>query len=98
MTKAKKGPKDRFSDQEKAETLEMIRRRDLTIEQVAASLGISARTIQRWRARLEKASEATPLTSAERRRLKQLERENKELKLQLEIQKKLEALSRRVKP
>lgn len=97
MTKGKRGPKDRFTDQEKADALEMIRRRDLTIEQVARSLGVSTRTICRWRTRLQQTSEVTPLTSAERRRLKQLERENKELKLQLEIQKKLEALSRRAK-
>jgi transposase len=97
MTKAKPGPKDRFTDQEKADALEMIRRRDLTIEQVSASLGVSVRTIWRWRERLERADVATPLSAAERRRLKQLERENAELKLQLQLQKKLEAFSRRVK-
>jgi transposase-like protein len=94
-TKAKRGPKDRFTDEQKAEALAMIWRRDLTLEQVAASMGVSGRTIQRWRVRLERTPEANQMTSAERRRLRELERENAALKLQLEIQKKLDAISRR---
>lgn len=51
--KTKRGPKDRFTDEQKAEALAMIWMRDLTIEQVATSMGISERTIRRWRVRLE---------------------------------------------
>jgi transposase-like protein len=95
--KGKYGPQKRLTAEQKAELFETIRRRDLTVEQVAASVGVSARTIRRWRIDLERSEETTPLTSAERRRLRQLEREVAELKLQLEIKKKQELFSRRTK-
>ena len=95
--KRKSGPHKRLTAEQKAELLEMIRRRDLTIDQVAASVGVSARTLRRWRLDLERCDETTPLTSAERRRLRQLEREVAEIKLQLEIKKKQDLFLRRTK-
>src|SRR5262245_12951477 len=84
----------RLTPEQRAEAVALVKRGDLTIKQVAASVGCSTRSLERWGAALERSDEATPLTAAERRRLRQLERENKELKLQLEIQKKLQAFSR----
>jgi transposase len=95
--RGKHGPQKRLTAEQKAQLFETIRRRDLTIEQVAASVGVSARTIHRWRMRLERSDETTPLTLVERRRLRQLEREVAELKLQLEIKKKQDLFSRRTK-
>lgn len=96
--KKRNGPHKRLTAEQKVEIFETIRRRDLTLEQVAASVGVSPRTLQRWRTDFERSNETTPLTSAERRRLRQLEREVAQLKLQLEIQKKQELFSRRRRP
>lgn len=95
--KGKHGPQKRLTAEEKAELFEMIRRRDLTVEQVAASVGVCARTLLRWRLKFERSDEATPLTASERQRLRRLEREVAELKLQLEIKKKQEIFLRRKK-
>ena len=95
--KAKRKPrrKSQLTPEQKAEALATVESGDLTLEQVAASLDVSLRTMQRWRKALQSGEGVTRLDAAERRRLQQLERENRELKLQLEIQKKFEAFSRK---
>jgi transposase len=51
------------------------------IESIAGKLGCAAQTLQRWVAQAERDTGARPgLTTDERARLKQLERENLELK------------------
>jgi transposase len=51
------------------------------IESIAGKLGCAAQTLQRWVAQAERDTGARPgLTTDERARLKQLERENFELK------------------
>jgi transposase len=96
--KKKKSARSRFTAEQKAEALAMIERGDLTADQVADSLGVSTRTLRNWRHQLEEGEKATPLSAAQLRRLRLLERENKELKLQLEIQKKFHAFSRKHRP
>ena len=83
-----------LTPEQRAEAVALVERGDLTIRQVAASVGCSTRSLERWRIALERSDDATPVSAAQRRRLRQLERENKELKLQLEIQKKLHAFLR----
>jgi transposase len=57
-----------------------------TIESVASKLGCAAQTLQRWVAQAERdAGKRAGLTTDERQRLKQLERENFELKRANEI-------------
>lgn len=57
-----------------------------TIESVAGKLGCAAQTLQRWVAQAERdAGKRAGLTTDERQRLKQLERENFELKRANEI-------------
>jgi transposase-like protein len=90
--------KSRFTQEQKAEALAMIETGDLTAQQVADSYGVTTRTLRNWRRQLQAVKEATPLSGAERRKLEQLERENKELKLQLEIQKKFRTFARKHRP
>lgn len=92
--KARRSLGKQLTAEQRAEAVAVVARGDLTMEQVAASVGCSLRSLQRWRIALEHRTDAGALSALERRRLVQLERENKELKLQLEIQKKLQAFSR----
>jgi transposase-like protein len=91
----KTGKRNRYTDQQKAEALAVIERGDLTIEQIAATYGVNERTVRRWRVALHRSEEATPLTAEERRRYREMERELKETKLQLELLKKFEAFSQK---
>jgi len=92
------GRKSPFTVEQKAEALAMIERGDLTAGQVAASLGVTTRCLRRWRDQLEADEDAKPLSAAERQKLRRLERKVKDLELQLALQKKLRALSRRRQP
>lgn len=57
-----------------------------TIESVAGKMGCAAQTLQRWVAQTERDAGKRPgLATAERDRLKELERENRELKRANEI-------------
>jgi transposase-like protein len=96
--KRRGGRKSRFTDEQKALAIAMCDRGDLTVKQVAASVGVSTKTLSIWRRQLKSAKETTPLTIAERRRLAELERLVKELTLQLEIQKKFRTFSRKHRP
>jgi transposase len=62
------------------------------IESIAGKLGCAAQTLQRWVAQAERDTGVRPgLTTDERARLKQLERENFELKRANEILRKASA-------
>jgi transposase len=62
------------------------------IESIAAKMGCTAETLRNWVRRAERDSGARPgLTTGERERLKQLERENRELRRANEILKKASA-------
>jgi transposase len=59
------------------------------ITSIAANMGCTAETLRHWVRQAERDTGARPgLTSSERERLKQLERENRELKLANEILRK----------
>jgi len=62
------------------------------IESIAAKMGCTAETLRNWVRQAERDSGARPgLTTGERERLKQLERENRELRRANEILKKASA-------
>lgn len=62
------------------------------IESIAAKMGCSAETLRLWVRQAERDSGARPgLTTSERERLKDLERENRELKRANEILRKASA-------
>jgi transposase len=63
-----------------------------TIESIAAKIGCTAETLRKWVRQVERDEGRRPgLTSAERERLKELERENRELKRANEILRKASA-------
>ena len=62
------------------------------IESIAAKMGCTAETLRNWVRQAERDSGARPgLTTGERERLKELERENRELRRANEILKKASA-------
>lgn len=84
---------ERFLEEAKAEAIALLERGDVTRQQLAEELGVTTRTLNNWRRKLQEAEEATPLTASERRRLKRLTAENKRLKMELEILKKARTFS-----
>jgi transposase-like protein len=83
----------RHPSEVRAEALALLDHGDLTAEQVAASYGVSTRTLINWRLKSEALEDATPLTGTERREIKRLKSELAAANLQLEILKKLHAFS-----
>jgi len=77
-----------FTEEAKAKAVALLERGDVTQNQLAAELGVSARTLRNWRKKLQQAEEATPLTAEERREHNNLKRENQRLREELEILKK----------
>ena len=62
------------------------------MESIAAKMGCTAETLRKWVRQAERDSGARPgLTTSERERLKELERENRELKRANEILRKASA-------
>lgn len=92
MSKKGKPHGPRFAIEAKIEALKLLDRKDVTIEQLSASLGVTTRTIRNWREQVERRGE-NPLSAAERRRLKRLEAEVERLKLENEILKKARTFS-----
>lgn len=78
----------RFSDEAKAEAIAALVRGDVDYEGLAQGLGVSIRSLHRWRNEIDDAEARQPVTKEERRKLRQLEKENKQLKLEVEILKK----------
>jgi transposase len=76
----------RFSPEVRRHAVEMVRDHgtappSLAIELIAAKVGCSTAVLRQWMRRAERdSSERAVLTADERRRLKELERENRELK------------------
>jgi len=50
----------RFSREQKADAVRVLERGDVTADQLAESLGVSARSLRRWRAQFEEQEAATP--------------------------------------
>ena len=83
----------RFSDEAKAEAIAALVRGDVDPEGLAKGLGVTTRSLRRWRHEVEDAEARQPLTKEERRKLRELERENQQLKLENEILKKARTFS-----
>lgn len=79
-------PPSRFSPEVRKRAIRMVRDfgptpSQVTIELIAARVGCSPEVLRGWMRRARRdAAERAALTAAERRRLKELERENRELK------------------
>jgi transposase len=83
-------PKKSFSPEFKDEAVKMVIETSRLIARVAKELGINEGTLGNWVSayRREHAGEEPPLTVSERARLRELEREIRELKMESEFLKK----------
>jgi transposase len=83
-------PKKSFSPEFRNEAVKMVIETSRPIARVAKELGINEGTLGNWVAsyRREHAGEEPPLTVNERARLRELERETRELKMENEFLKK----------
>jgi len=91
MTKKRRA----FDDSFKLEVVKMIKDQGLTVQQVARDLGIGETAIRRWVQQYEaevlgQTGIGKPLT-AEQQRIRQLELENRQLKMDNDILKKATA-------
>ena len=86
-------PKKSFSPEYKDEAVKMVIETSRPIARVAKELGINEGTLGNWVAayRRDHAGEEPPLTVSERARLREAERENRELKMENEFLKKAAA-------
>ena len=87
----KKEMAPRFTREQRADAVRMLEQGDATAAQVAESLGVTERTLRRWRARFEDEEAVTPLTRDERAELKRLRKELAREKRANEILKKFRA-------
>ena len=83
----------RFSPEFRDEATKMVVGGDRSIAQVARELGINPGTLANWVASYRQAHPAgeEPLSVSDRARLRELERENRELRMQAEFLKKAAA-------
>jgi transposase len=86
-------PKKSFSPEFKDEAVKMVIETSRPIARVAKELGINEGTLGNWVSiyRREHAGEEPPMTVTERARLRELERETRELKMENEFLKKAAA-------
>lgn len=91
MGKTMKATGPRFTREQKADAVELLERGDVTVEQLAESLGVSVRTLWRWKEVIEESEAATPLTKGERLELKRLRKQVKRQQASIEILKKARA-------
>lgn len=76
----------------RAEAIRLVKSSGETIAQLAKDLGISDQTLRNWVAQADvDAGKANGLTTEERTRLRQLERENRKLREEREILRKAAA-------
>ena len=77
----------KFSPDFRDEAIKMVIEGDRSIAQIARELGVNAGTLGNWVAQYRKAhpAEEEPLSVSERARLRELERENRELKMRNEF-------------
>ena len=83
----------KFSPEYRAEAVRLVIESSRPIAAVARELGINEGTLGNWvvKYRAEHSDAEPPLTVSERARLRELERENRELRMQAEFLKKAAA-------
>ena len=94
MAKEQRRQRRKFSDEYKAETVQLVQRSGKSIGQMAQELGISETALRRWVEQAEVEAGRGPegaLKRSEREELVELRRENRRLRLEREILKKATA-------
>lgn len=89
----KAGRKSPFSEQARADAVQLMRRGDVSQAQVAADLGVAPRTLQRWAAEFDRMEAATPLTADERKELNELRKTTERQAEEIVILKKFRAFT-----
>jgi transposase-like protein len=86
-------PKRSFSPEYREEAVKLVIETSRSIAQVAKELGINEGTLGNWvnTYRREHAGEEPPLSVSDRARLREVERENRELRMEVEFLKKAAA-------
>jgi transposase len=76
-----------FSAEYKEEAVKLVLEQSVPVAEVARDLGVHEQTLRNWVAAYRKAhaGEEPPLTVSERARLRELEKENRELRLKAEF-------------
>jgi transposase-like protein len=79
--------RNRYSPEFKEEAARMVVESDRSIAEVGREIGVNETTLGTWVAkyRRDHAEDEPPLTVSERARLKELERENRELRMKTEF-------------
>jgi transposase len=77
----------KFTPEFKYEVVKMVTEASRPIAEVAREIGVNEGTLGNWvnKYRVEHADEEPPLTISDRARLRELERENRELKMKSEF-------------
>jgi transposase-like protein len=88
MGRKRKATGPQFTQEQKADAVRLLERGDVSAEQIAEGLGVSARSLRRWRIDLEESEAATPLTKEERAELKRLRKRVEVQEQEIEILKK----------
>ncbi len=80
-----------YSKEYKEEAVALIQEQDYSVPEAAKSLGIASNMLYRWKEQIESQREGKSLSEDERDELKQLRKENKNLRMEKEILKKASA-------
>ena len=91
MTTTKKQRRANYPEDFKREAVALVKEQDYSLAAAARSLGIGANLIGRWKRELEAEDAPGALSKDEREELKQLRKENRELRMEKEILKKASA-------
>ena len=75
----------------KEEAVALVLEQGYTVPQAAKSLGIATNLLYKWKEKIEAEKSGNALPEDERRELKRLRKENKELRMEKEILKKASA-------
>jgi transposase len=77
-----------WSDEARRDAVAMMERGDVTVEKLAEHLGVSTRSLYRWKQEFEERDGSTPLSIEEKRELARLRKEVEVLRMEREILKK----------
>ncbi len=91
MTTQKRQRRASYPEDFKREAVALVKEQGYTQAAAARSLGIGANLIGRWRRELEAQDAPGALSKDEREELKQLRKDNRELRMEKEILKKASA-------
>jgi len=80
-----------YSKEYKEEAVALVREQGYSVADAAKSLGIASNMLYRWKDQIEAQLEGKSLSPDEREELKQLRKENKNLRMEKEILKKASA-------